>query len=52
MNGSDNQISFFIVAFAICLFVALIDAAVNHDGQPNNEPYTGLCVEPTPQGGC
>jgi len=42
-----------VVAFIIALMMLIVglDQGIG-DEQPNNEPYTGLCVEPKSQGGC
>lgn len=38
--------------FAVFMLVTFIDGIHNDDPPPNFEPATGLCVRPTPQGGC
>jgi hypothetical protein len=44
----------FVVYVVMLIFAVLIaDQAIGpKDDPPNNEPYTGLCVEPKTQGGC
>ena len=46
-----TEAGFIIIVVAIIMLIVGIDHEVGGE-QPNNEPYTGLCVEPTPQGGC
>lgn len=43
----------FVVYVLMLIFAVLVaDQAIGSDEPPNNEPYTGLCVRPSTQGGC
>lgn len=49
--ASNSEWREWLLIIAIALAIVLIDKIANED-QPNNEPYTGLCNQPTSQGGC
>jgi hypothetical protein len=46
-----NEVKLIAMAIVAILLIIGIDNAVGGE-QPNNEPYTGLCVRPSSQGGC
>jgi hypothetical protein len=46
-----SEFKFIAMAVVAILLVIGIDNAVGGE-QPNNEPYVGLCTDPTTQGGC
>ena len=46
-----TEAGFIIMAVVAILLIIGIDNAVG-DEPVNNEPYTGLCVRPSSQGGC
>jgi hypothetical protein len=42
-----------IIAVIVGMFIVFaLGEALTGSDQPNNEPYTGVCLEPTPQLGC
>lgn len=47
-----GELGFVIMVVLGILMVISLDGAINDDPQPNNEPYTGLCVRASSQGGC
>jgi hypothetical protein len=46
-----TEAGFIIVVVAIIMLIVGIDHEVGGE-QQNNEPYVGLCTDPTTQGGC
>lgn len=52
MAQQPSELKFAVYVFMLIFAVLIADQAVGGDDQPNNEPYTGLCVEPKTQGGC
>lgn len=47
-----NRSWWFVVALVGLLALGLVKAYEDSNPPTNNEPYTGLCNRPTPQGGC
>jgi len=46
-----SEVGFIILVVVAIMMVVGLDDAIGGE-QENNEPYTGLCLEPTTQGGC
>jgi len=47
-----NLFEMFAWFFALWMLVAFIDQAWDDEPPPNIEAETGICMRPTPQGGC
>jgi hypothetical protein len=50
-QSHQSDITWVIVVIVAMVLLVGIDKGIGDD-PPNNEPYTGLCVEPKTQGGC
>lgn len=51
-RNPNNEWLWIILVIAGIFTVFGLGQALMRDDPPNNEPYTGVCLEPTPQLGC